>query len=111
MSVFNCTVCKNNFPMESKHKKYFRCVPCVAHTQKLKRQENAKHKVDPMNNIQIDYIDQKFDMLVKIKKLSYGPNYSLTPKRKRWLLNEWCAGMNEKERDEINYNDAICMTV
>ena len=135
-NIFICKICDGAFYLEDKHKKYNRCLTCHRQQEKSKRQNKsdeekerkkeqtrlfrAKHKDEinkknrekrliecGMSEDEIKYVNEKFDLLVNIKNLSYGSNFSLTAKRKRWLLNEWQPMLKPLELDQINYDDTI----
>ena len=139
MSVesFICTICNDAFHLEAKHKKYTRCVPCVAQQEKLKRQNRSeeqkekkrenerKYKKNHRNEIneklrekrqvecgmsedEIKYVTEKFDIIVSLMGPSmFESKYDHTPKKKRWFLREHCQRMTSHTSSILNYDDTI----
>ena len=110
MSVnsFICTICEDVFDLESKHKNYRRCIPCVSEQRKMQLQEKS----------QTDEYKEKERMRTetnKDKKREQARNYrakhkdEINEKNHQKRMND--CGMSEEEIKYVNEKFDILTTM
>ena len=93
---------------KEKHREYNRKYVKNHRNEINEKTREKRHVKCGMSEDEINYVNEKFDILVSLRGSSmFESKYEHTPKKKRWFLREEFPRMNAYSSSLLNYDDTL----